>query len=75
MSLCPYVKPGQQESVSSALSSAVVMFFFFLLQPTTTVVTKKSKSAKQGSDDITLPLMDKTQGQQIIPRVPSEKCH
>ncbi|XP_029025409.1 splicing regulator ARVCF isoform X2 [Betta splendens] len=30
-------------------------------KPTTTGVTKKSKSVKQGSDDITLPLMDKTQ--------------
>ncbi|XP_047426643.1 armadillo repeat protein deleted in velo-cardio-facial syndrome homolog isoform X2 [Mugil cephalus] len=30
-------------------------------KPTTTGVTKKSKSGKQGSDDITLPLMDKTQ--------------
>ncbi|XP_037609787.1 armadillo repeat protein deleted in velo-cardio-facial syndrome homolog isoform X2 [Sebastes umbrosus] len=30
-------------------------------KPTTTGVTKKSKSGKQGSDDITLPLMDKNQ--------------
>ncbi|XP_030006029.1 armadillo repeat protein deleted in velo-cardio-facial syndrome homolog isoform X2 [Sphaeramia orbicularis] len=30
-------------------------------KPTTTGVTKKSKSTKQGSDDITLPLMDKNQ--------------
>ncbi|XP_061731677.1 splicing regulator ARVCF isoform X1 [Nerophis ophidion] len=30
-------------------------------KPTTTTVTKKSKSAKQSSDDITLPLMDKSQ--------------
>ncbi|KAK2819167.1 hypothetical protein Q5P01_024728 [Channa striata] len=30
-------------------------------KPTTTGVTKKSKSVKQGSDDITLPLMDKNQ--------------
>lgn len=43
-----------------------------LEQPTTAMVTKKSKSAKQqGSDDITLPLMDKTQGQQIILCIPS----
>uniref|UniRef100_A0A8C9ZD57 ARVCF delta catenin family member n=1 Tax=Sander lucioperca TaxID=283035 RepID=A0A8C9ZD57_SANLU len=35
-------------------------------KPTTTGVTKKSKSGKQGSDDITLPLMDKNQGQQIV---------
>uniref|UniRef100_A0A3B4ZWY1 Armadillo repeat protein deleted in velo-cardio-facial syndrome homolog n=1 Tax=Stegastes partitus TaxID=144197 RepID=A0A3B4ZWY1_9TELE len=34
-------------------------------KPTTTGVTKKSKSGKQGSDDITLPLMDKNQGQKI----------
>ncbi|XP_034458837.1 armadillo repeat protein deleted in velo-cardio-facial syndrome homolog isoform X3 [Hippoglossus hippoglossus] len=30
-------------------------------KPTTTGTTKKSKSAKQGGDDITLPLMDKNQ--------------
>ncbi|XP_047185594.1 armadillo repeat protein deleted in velo-cardio-facial syndrome homolog isoform X2 [Scophthalmus maximus] len=30
-------------------------------KPTTTGVTKKSKSGKQGADDITLPLMDKSQ--------------
>ncbi|XP_071322856.1 splicing regulator ARVCF isoform X2 [Trachinotus anak] len=30
-------------------------------KPTTTGVTKKSKTGKQGSDDITLPLMDKNQ--------------
>ncbi|XP_029301103.1 armadillo repeat protein deleted in velo-cardio-facial syndrome homolog isoform X3 [Cottoperca gobio] len=30
-------------------------------KPTATGVTKKSKSGKQGSDDITLPLMDKNQ--------------
>ncbi|XP_068562308.1 splicing regulator ARVCF isoform X3 [Cebidichthys violaceus] len=30
-------------------------------KPTSTGVTKKSKSGKQGSDDITLPLMDKNQ--------------
>ncbi|XP_022071006.2 splicing regulator ARVCF isoform X2 [Acanthochromis polyacanthus] len=30
-------------------------------KPTTSGVTKKSKSGKQGSDDITLPLMDKNQ--------------
>ncbi|XP_029371655.1 armadillo repeat protein deleted in velo-cardio-facial syndrome homolog [Echeneis naucrates] len=30
-------------------------------KPTTTGMTKKSKSGKQGSDDITLPLMDKNQ--------------
>ncbi|XP_034403141.1 armadillo repeat protein deleted in velo-cardio-facial syndrome homolog [Cyclopterus lumpus] len=30
-------------------------------KPATTGVTKKSKSGKQGSDDITLPLMDKNQ--------------
>nr|XP_057920094.1 splicing regulator ARVCF [Doryrhamphus excisus] len=30
-------------------------------KPTTAVATKKSKSAKQSSDDITLPLMDKSQ--------------
>ncbi|XP_018540747.1 splicing regulator ARVCF isoform X2 [Lates calcarifer] len=30
-------------------------------KPTTTGVTKKTKSGKQGSDDITLPLMDKNQ--------------
>ncbi|XP_056874821.1 splicing regulator ARVCF isoform X1 [Takifugu flavidus] len=30
-------------------------------KPTTSGVTKKSKSGKQGGDDITLPLMDKTQ--------------
>ncbi|XP_032395913.1 armadillo repeat protein deleted in velo-cardio-facial syndrome homolog [Etheostoma spectabile] len=30
-------------------------------KPTTAGVTKKSKSGKQGSDDITLPLMDKNQ--------------
>lgn len=30
-------------------------------KPTTTGATKKSKSGKQGSDDITLPLMDKNQ--------------
>uniref|UniRef100_A0A3Q0SVN5 ARVCF delta catenin family member n=1 Tax=Amphilophus citrinellus TaxID=61819 RepID=A0A3Q0SVN5_AMPCI len=34
-------------------------------KPTTTGVPKKSKSGKQGSDDITLPLMDKNQGQRI----------
>ncbi|KAM7368984.1 hypothetical protein PAMP_013284 [Pampus punctatissimus] len=31
------------------------------VNPTATGVTKKSKSGKQGSDDITLPLMDKNQ--------------
>lgn len=42
-----------------------ILFLFSLKKSTTVVVTKKSKSGKQqGSDDITLPLMDKTQGQQ-----------
>lgn len=48
---------------------------FCLSKPTTTGVTKKSKSGKQGSDDITLPLMDKNQGQQITACVPSAKCY
>lgn len=35
-------------------------------KPTTSGVTKKSKSGKQGGDDITLPLMDKNQGQVVM---------
>lgn len=38
-------------------------------------MTKKSKSVKQGSDDITLPLMDKNQGQQITACIPSPEFY
>lgn len=35
-------------------------------KPTTSGASKKSKSGKQGGDDITLPLMDKSQGQVMV---------
>lgn len=43
-----------------------IMDPFGVSKPTTSGVTKKSKSGKQTGDDITLPLMDKNQGQVIM---------
>lgn len=53
-----YIKLQRNRKVPSSN-----LIFSCFSKPTTTGVTKKSKNGKQSSDDITLPLMDKNQGQ------------
>lgn len=67
------MKKNQCNCAESGIKCKIFFFKFCFSKPTTSGVTKRTKSGKQNGDDITLPLMEKNQGQKIVACLPLVK--